>query len=333
MEKPISDEGLYVLLNDNKINETQFKKYLRDYATKYGWEIGNRRREYTPYSILVTNSNNEKLDLDELWLNENNYIYISNLLNNDQTIINLLYERTVNGAQGFRYVIQFLFLYNITRIHKKIEKDSEGVIYNQNANKIFNNINPSNIIYNKLSELTEYEKILINIMNEEAQLLVPDGSISENIHPFSGISMSDKGYFYQIVKSKFYLFLNRVTLRYYKTLINNKMITKKLKGGAKFLLFIEILLPKTVVNKIFKNKNIIKNNSENIKKITNNKLNKTIVAPPDIKELLPKQKKDYKVKVSKLQKEIKDNFKIKNGRSINGRKIGKDLIANNVIYK
>ena len=65
MEKAISDEGLYVLLNDNKINETQFKKYLRDYATKYGWEIGNRRREYTPFSILVTNSNNEKLDLFE----------------------------------------------------------------------------------------------------------------------------------------------------------------------------------------------------------------------------------------------------------------------------
>ena len=134
MEKPISDEGLYVLLNDNKINETQFKKYLRDYSTKYGWEIGNRRREYTPYSILVTNSNNEKLDLDELWLNENNYIYISNLLNNDQTIINLLYERTVNGAQGFRYVIQFLFLYNITRIHKKIENCKEAKLLS-NYNK------------------------------------------------------------------------------------------------------------------------------------------------------------------------------------------------------
>tara|TARA_B100000795_G_C22803381_1_gene443231 strand:+ start:2566 stop:3750 length:1185 start_codon:yes stop_codon:yes gene_type:complete len=242
MEIGKSEQELEVIIEDDAPGaKVRFNNYLKEYnKLDISRSVWQRRRENTPFSILIEDDSGLK-DIDEIWIGSHGLIYLSRLLDNNQDMINLIYERTPRGIQGFRYAVQFLFLYNISRIHKIVERDSSGhpTFYEEEPNTIFQNINSGNIIYNNYANLTENDKILINIMHEEVSLLIPDNMQDANdIHPFDGRSVLDDqtGLFFKIFKSQFHLFVNRVSLKYYKTMRLNKKasIKNSSKGGGDF---------------------------------------------------------------------------------------------------
>ena len=239
MEKGKSEEELEVIIEDNARGANErFNNYLKEYnKLEVSRAVWNRKRENTPFSILVDYGSGLK-DIDEAWIDSHGLIYLSRLLDNNQDMVNLIYERTQRGIDGFRYAVQFLFLYNISRIHKIVERDTSGnpSFYQEEPNTIFQNINSGNIIYNNNAKLTENDKILINIMNEEVSLLIPDTMHeAKEVHPFDGRSVLDdqSGLFYKIFKSQFHLFVNRVSLKYYKTMRLNKTSSKGGKISTK----------------------------------------------------------------------------------------------------
>lgn len=223
MENAVNEEELQVIIDadEGPESEARFVRYLREYNRQWGWEWQGRRRENTPFSILVADSQNNLRDIDELWADSNGLEYLSRLLDNNQEMVNLIYERTPRGVEGFRYVLKFLFLYNMSRIHKIVERDAEGPVYEDEANTIFQHCHAGNIIYDNTGAFTNYDRHLLNIMNNEASLLVPDNLEHANeVHPFDGRSVlqEETGLFYRIFKNQFHLFVNRVSLRFYKAL-------------------------------------------------------------------------------------------------------------------
>jgi hypothetical protein len=212
-----NDRGVDVILNDDDIYDEAFLRYLADYRREYGAEF-YRNVENTPFSILVS-VNGQLNDLYELWTRNNDAVYFLTLLDNDNDLIAFLYERTPRGVEGFRYVLGFLFMYNITRIHKIVERDAQGVIYSETPNEIFRNIDSYRVV--NTGPATNHERELVNIINDEARRLYPDGNIPENMHPFDGNARNNFDYF-NLINGNFNLFLNRVTLRYYKQVVRHR---------------------------------------------------------------------------------------------------------------
>lgn len=223
MENAVNEEELQVIIDEDEgpESEARFVRYLREYNRQWGWEWQGRRRENTPFSILVADSQNNLRDIDELWMDTNGLDYLSRLLDNNQEMVNLIYERTPRGVEGFRYALKFLFLYNMSRVHKIVERDAQGPIYEDEANDVFQHVHAGNIIYENANAFTNYDRHLLNIMNHEASLLVPDNLAHANeVHPFDGRSVlpEETALFFRIFKGQFHLFVNRVSLRFYKAL-------------------------------------------------------------------------------------------------------------------
>jgi len=212
-----NDRGLDVILNDDDIYDEAFYKYLANYKKEYSHEFV-RNVQNMPFSILIT-VNGELKDLNELKEQNHHSVYFLTLLDNDNDLISYLYSITPKGIEGFRYVLGFLFMYNITRLHKIVERNANGVVYSDTPNDIFKNIDSWRVV--NTGAATPQEKELINIINDEAAMLYPDGSVRPDLHPFDGNSLNSHEYF-SLITDKFQLFLNRVSLRYYKHLILNK---------------------------------------------------------------------------------------------------------------
>jgi len=168
-----NDRGVDVILNDDEVYDEAFLRYLADYRREYGRDFV-RNVENMPFSILVS-VNGQLNDLEELWTRNNDTVYFVTLLDSDNDLIRFLYQRTVRGVEGFRYVLGFLFMYNITRIHKIVERDRQGVIYSETPNQIFRNIDSYRVV--NTGPATNHERELVNIINDEARRLYPDGSV------------------------------------------------------------------------------------------------------------------------------------------------------------
>lgn len=212
-----NDRGVDVILHDDEIYDEAFYRYLAEYRRDYGHEFV-RNVENMPFSILIS-VNGELNDLSELWSRNNDTVYFVSLLDGDNELMRFLYESTVRGVDGFRYVLGFLFMYNITRIHKIVERDRQGVIYSDTPNQIFNNIDSWRVV--NTGPATDHERELVNIINDEAQRLYPNGSIPDGMHPFDG-NARNTFEFFNVINGNFNLFLNRVTLRYYKQVIRHR---------------------------------------------------------------------------------------------------------------
>lgn len=352
MENAVDDIALEVIIEDETIDEARFVQYLRNYNKLYGWEWQGRRRENTPFSILV-DSNGTLRDIDELWRDTNGLEYLSRLLDDNQEMVNLIYERTPRGIDGFRYALKFLFLYNMSRIHKIAQRDEIGPIYQEEPNDIFQHVNAGNIIYQQNQNFTNYDIHLINIMTEEAIACVPDNMHDANyVHPFDGRSVlpDGTGLFFRIFKSQFHLFVNRVSLRYYKTLRHFKLraapvlrpgiqharqfghlrVEDLAHGGVYSISKLKSIKKKSK-QKYFKSniRNTLKNGKnflDNVKLFKKYTLRSSIILPPDVKYLKSKSsspKKNTNKELSKLisntsknreykrsMKEIIDNFKV-----------------------
>ena len=374
MEDPVNEVDLQIIIDDDSPGaEERFKEYLKDYNKNWGWLWQGRKRENTPFSILIEDSGGLK-DIDEIWIDSHGLMYLSRLLDNRQDMINLIYERTPRGIQGFRYAVQFLFLFNISRIHKIVERDAFGQVYEDEPNTIFSNINSANIIYNNYNELTDYDKYLINIMNEEVSLLIPDNmQDAKDVHPFDGRSVLDNqtGLFFKIFKLQFHLFMNRVSLKYYKTMRLHKLINAPIKkirvnnistigrGGGDFtnstIPFISSLdSKKSKKTDSISLKNILNTQTEYLNKVKIFKgyiLQASINLPPDVKTLNSSIKKssskNKNTKLSYLIKQTPKNPKygesmkymsngyriINNSYTENGAEIGKDIILSKYILK
>lgn len=365
MENPVDEIELEVILEDETIDEARFVEYLRNYNREYGWEWQGRRRENTPFSILV-NNNGTLRDIDELWQRTNGLDYLSRLLDDNQEMINLIYERTPRGIDGFRYVLKFLFLYNMSRIHKIAERDEFGPIYQEEANDIFQHVNAGNIIYQQNQNFTNYDIHLINIMTDEAIACVPDNlhPDANNIHPFDGRSVlpEETGLFFRIFKGQFHLFVNRVSLRYYKALrrfrlrappvlrpdIQHARQFGHLAQGGKILRQKALKsINKISIRKYLSNKKSTlkygNNLLDNVKLFKIYTLRYSIILPPDVKYLKSKSSsrtkntnKELSNLISKTSKnreynrsmkEIIDNFKvIDNSYTLNRPESGKEVL-------
>jgi len=244
------EEDLEIVIEDPKLNDKQIGKFLPDYFVPSWIKYRDAERKKIPFSILIwSSSKNDLRDLDELWGDYNgipNFVtkkydynpreYFAALLDNNKDAIAMVESRSGTGIESYRNVLKYLLLYNIKRIHKIVEWDDSGEdgvpIYDSTPNKIFKKIRIQNIFDGK--SLNSHEQELINIMNEEAFSLY-SSSGRPNITPQSSPFIDSDNYnvitnndFFDLVNTHFKIFLNRVSIRFWKSLRYNK----QLQGGA-----------------------------------------------------------------------------------------------------
>jgi hypothetical protein len=101
-------------------------------------------------------------------------------------------------------------------------------VYDSSPNNIFKHIDIQNIF--DCGTLNEYEQELIKIMNEEAESLY-SLSTQKDITPHSSPFIDMDNYdqirndsFFTLTNSNFRIFLNRVTIKFWKWLRYNKKI-------------------------------------------------------------------------------------------------------------
>jgi len=243
------EEDLEIVIEDPTLNDKQIGKILPDYFVPSWIKYRDAERKKIPFSILIwSRSKNELRDLDELWGDYNgipNFVtkkydynpreYFAALLDNNKDAISMVEIRSGTGIESYRNVLKYLLLYNIKRIHKIVQWDDSGEdgvpIYDSTPNKIFKKIRIQNIFDGK--SLNSHEQELINIMNEEAYILYST-SRRPNITPQSSPFIDSDNYniitnndFFDLVNTHFKIFLNRVSIRFWKSLRYNK----QLKGG------------------------------------------------------------------------------------------------------
>jgi hypothetical protein len=240
------EEELEIIIEDPKTNDKQIEDKLPDYFVPSWIKYRNAERRKIPFSILIWSSaKNELRDLDELWCDYNGIAnfatkkydynpreYFAALLDNNKDAIAMVQKRCGTGIESYRNVLKYLLLYNIKRIHKIVQwddKDAEGVpIYDATPNKIFKKIRIQNIFDGQ--SLNSHEQELIKIMNEEAYFLYSLSNrpnISTQSSPFNDLenyNVITNNEFYELVNTHFRIFLNRVTIRFWKSLRFNNQI-------------------------------------------------------------------------------------------------------------
>ena len=245
------EEDLEIVIEDPKLNDKQIGKILPDYFVPSWIKYRAAERRKIPFSILIWSSaKNELRDLDELWGDYNgvpNFVtkkydynpreYFAALLDNNKDAIEMEEKRSGAGIESYRNVLKYLLLYNIKRIHKIVQWDDSGEdgvpIYDSTPNKIFKKIRIQNIFDGK--SLNSHEQELINIMNEEASNLYSSSrrpNITAQSSPFidsDNYNIITNNDFFDLVNTHFKIFLNRVSIRFWKSLRYNK----QLSGGYK----------------------------------------------------------------------------------------------------
>jgi hypothetical protein len=245
------EEDLEIVIEDPTLNDKQIGHKLPDYFVPSWIRYRDAERRKIPFSILIwSNAKKELRDLDELWSDYNGVAnlvakkydynpreYFAALLDNNKDAIAMVQTRSGTGIESYRNVLKYLLLYNIKRIHKIVQWDDSGEdgvpIYDSTPNKIFKKIRIQNIFDGK--SLNSHEQELINIMNEEA-LDLYSLSRRPNITPQSSPFIDSDNYnivtnnnFFDLVNTHFRIFLNRVSIRFWKSLRYNK----QLSGGYK----------------------------------------------------------------------------------------------------
>jgi hypothetical protein len=245
------EEDLEIIIEDDSVNKDQIENKLPNYFVPSWIRYKNAERKKIPFSILIWSAKkNEHRDLDELWEDYNgvpNFAekkyeynpreYFAALLDSNADVIKMVQDRSGTGIESYRNVLKYLLLYNLKRIHKIVEWDDtdpiNGIpVYDSTPNKIFKNINIQHIFDG--ATLNPHEQELVNIMNEEAYNLYSQ-SRRPNITPQSSPFIDSDNYnvvtnndFFELVNTHFKIFLNRVTIRYWKSLKFHKKF-----GGMK----------------------------------------------------------------------------------------------------
>lgn len=239
------EEDLVIVIEDENVDNTKIEKWLPIYFVPSWVKYRNSERKKIPFSVLIWSVDKQELrDLDELWYDYNGNFdsrtktrvynpreYFAALLNNDSNVIDMVKNKAGVGIDSYRNVLKCLLLINLNRIHKIVDWDDKpnapGIpIYDASNNKIFKNIKVQNILDG--GALNPYEQEFVNIMNEEAFNLystsnVHRAHITPNSSPFNDMERYNEhtnNAFFELVNTHFRIFLNRVTIRYWKSFRN-----------------------------------------------------------------------------------------------------------------
>ena len=232
------EESLEIIIEDDRKGNDAVEKWLPQFVPSW-IKHRNAARRKIPFSVLIkSEAKNELRDLDELWddynLETNNPRgYIVALLDGKQDMVTIVMNKCGTGAEAYRNVIKCLLLYNLKRIHKIVEWEdtlnAPGIpIYDSSPNNIFKHINVQNIF--DVGTLNKHEEEFVRIMNAEAIALYPtvnNQNIKPTSSPFVDMDTFDQvrnDAFFSLTNTNFRIFLNRVSIKYWKWLRYNKQI-------------------------------------------------------------------------------------------------------------
>jgi len=241
------EESLEIIIEDDRKGNDAVEKWLPSYFVPSWIKHRDAERKKIPFSVLImSKEKNELRDLDELWDDYNLVLdkatnkpannprgYIVALLDGKQDMVTLVMNKCGTGIEAYRNVIKCLLLYNLKRIHKIVEWEdtlnAPGIpIYDSSPNNIFKHINVQNIF--DVGTLNKHEQEFVRIMNEEAIALYPtvnNQNIKPTSSPFVDMDTFDQvrnDAFFTLTNTNFRIFLNRVSIKYWKWLRYNKQI-------------------------------------------------------------------------------------------------------------
>ena len=239
------EESLEIIIEDDTKVPGAIDQWLPSYFVPSWIKHRDAERKKIPFSVLIMSKEKKELrDLDELWDDYNTVVdpvtktlknnprgYFVALLDGNTKMVSLIEQKCGLGIEAYRNVLKCLLLYNLKRIHKIVEWDdtpnAPGIpVYDSSPNRIFRNINVQNIF--DCGTLNQHEQEFINIMNEEAfNLYSLSGNSNINAHSSPFIDMNEydqhrNDAFFTLANSNFRIFLNRVTIRYWKSLRYHK---------------------------------------------------------------------------------------------------------------
>ena len=241
------EESLEIIIEDDRKGNDAVDKWLPAYFVPSWIKHRDAERKKIPFSVLImSKEKNELRDLDELWDDYNLVLdkatnkpannprgYIVALLDGKQDMVTLVMNKCGTGIEAYRNVIKCLLLYNLKRIHKIVEWEdtlnAPGIpIYDSSPNNIFKHINIQNIF--DVGTLNKHEQEFVRIMNAEAISLYPtvnNQNIKPTSSPFVDMNTFDQvinDAFFTLTNTNFRIFLNRVSIKYWKWLRYNKQI-------------------------------------------------------------------------------------------------------------
>ena len=241
------EESLEIIIEDDRKGNDAVDKWLPAYFVPSWIKHRDAERKKIPFSVLImSKEKNELRDLDELWDDYNLVLdkatnkpannprgYIVALLDGKQDMVTLVMNKCGTGIEAYRNVIKCLLLYNLKRIHKIVEWEdtlnAPGIpIYDSSPNNIFKHINVQNIF--DVGTLNKHEQEFVRIMNAEAISLYPtvnNQNIKPTSSPFVDMNTFDQvinDAFFTLTNTNFRIFLNRVSIKYWKWLRYNKQI-------------------------------------------------------------------------------------------------------------
>jgi hypothetical protein len=241
------EESLEIIIEDDRKGNDAVEKWLPSYFVPSWIKHRDAERKKIPFSVLImSKEKNELRDLDELWDDYNLVLdkatnkpannprgYIVALLDGKQDMVTLVMNKCGTGIEAYRNVIKCLLLYNLKRIHKIVEWEdtlnAPGIpIYDSSPNNIFKHINVQNIF--DVGTLNKHEQEFVRIMNAEAISLYPtvnNQNIKPTSSPFVDMNTFDQvinDAFFTLTNTNFRIFLNRVSIKYWKWLRYNKQI-------------------------------------------------------------------------------------------------------------
>ena len=240
------EESLDIIIEDDKKGKDAVEKWLPTYFVPSWIKHRNAERKKIPFSVLIMSEEKKELrDLDELWDDYNLVLdprtkkignprgYFVALLDGKQDMVTHVMNKCGTGIEAYRNVIKCLLLYNLKRIHKIVEWDdapnTPGIpVYDSSPNNIFKHINVQNVFNG--GTLNTHETEFVRIMNEEAYSLYSLSSntnITPQSSPFIDMNNFDElnnDAFFTLTNTNFRIFLNRVTIKFWKWLRYNKQI-------------------------------------------------------------------------------------------------------------
>lgn len=235
------EENLEIIIEDDTKPPGYVEQWLPQYFVPSWIKYRDSERRKIPFSILIYSKTKKELrDLDELWDDYNNQWdpitktlknnprgYFLALLDGKTEALTMVQQKCGTGIESYKNVLKCLLLFNLKRIHKIVEWEDElhlsGIpIYDKSPNRIFKNINIQTIFDG--GALNQYESEFVNIMNQEATNLYAisaQTNITSQSSPFIDMNEYDQfrnDAFFTLTNSNFRIFLNRVSIRYWKSL-------------------------------------------------------------------------------------------------------------------
>jgi hypothetical protein len=239
------EENLEIIIEDDTKPPGYVEQWLPVYFVPSWIKYRDSERRKIPFSVLIYSKDKKELrDLEELWDDYNNQWdpvtkklvnnprgYFLALLDGKTDALTMVQQKCGTGIESYKNVLKCLLLFNLKRIHKIVEWEDEehlpGIpIYDKSPNRIFKHINIQTIFDG--GTLNEYESEFVNIMNQEATNLYAisaQTNITSQSSPFVDMNEYDQlrnDAFFTLTNSNFRIFLNRVCIRYWKSLRYHK---------------------------------------------------------------------------------------------------------------